>query len=242
MSCTQRPYHDPMAATPGSPGDLEVWGPEPHAEPSRPPVRAVFFDFGGVLTVGPWGAFAAYERQQGLPEGFIRRLNATNPDTNAWACLERGQIDVDTFARRFEAEAAAAGGDVDAAQLFEALRVGGELRPAMVEAVRRCHDRLPTGLLTNNFSSGTWRAGHEDLLACFDVILESSAAGLRKPDPDFYRQGCASLGVEPGEAVFLDDLGVNLKPARQLGMQTIKVTDPDVALAELEAAVGFPVR
>ena len=202
----------------------------------------MFFDFGGVLTVGPWGAFAAYERQQGLPEGFIRRLNATNPDTNAWACLERGQIDLATFARRFEAEAKAAGGNLDAAEMLDALRAGSELRPEMVEAVHRCHDRLATGLLTNNFSSGTWRAGLDDLLASFDVIFESSAAGLRKPDPDFYRQGCAALGVEPTDAVFLDDLGVNLKPARQLGMQTIKVTDPDLALAELEAAVGFPVR
>lgn len=197
----------------------------------------MLFDFGGVLTAGPWEAFAAYERRQGLPPGFIRELNATNPDTNAWARLERGEIDLAEFGTRFEAEARAAGGNLDAEAVLATLR--GELRPAMLEAVRRCHERLATGLLTNNFTSSAWRDGVEDTLALFDVVVESSTTGLRKPDPGFYRRGCELLGVAPAEAVFLDDLGVNLKPARALGMHTIKVTDPDAALAELEDAVGF---
>jgi putative hydrolase of the HAD superfamily len=122
-------------------------------------------------------------------------------------------------------------------------RLGGDIRPAMVEAVRRCHERLKTAFLTNNFGvaergDGPWNGLSEHV----DVIVESSRVGLRKPDPAIYRLVCDELGVEPPEAVFLDDLGVNLKPARALGMTTIKVVDPDTALAELEAVVGFALR
>lgn len=201
------------------------------------PVEAVLFDFGGVLTSGPWEAFAAYERRAGLPEGFIRRLNATNPDTNAWAQLERGKVSPEQFKALFEAEARAAGGALDAGEVLAAL--SGELRPEMVEAVRRCHDRLPTCLLTNNFRSSGWREGLEEVLALFDAVIESSESGLRKPDPAFYEQALDVLKVKADQAVFLDDLGINLKPARELGMQTIKVVDAKKAIAELEAVVGF---
>jgi putative hydrolase of the HAD superfamily len=210
-------------------------------------VKAVFWDFGGVLTSSPFDSFAIYERERGLPAGFIRQVNATNPDTNAWASLERGHLDLDAFVLRFEAEALAAGAPLDARALLESL--GGELRPAMVEAARRCHERLKTGLLTNNFvRTGEGEGDSRDdpayapVLEHFDVVVESSRAGLRKPDPDFYRMACELLDVDPVQAVFLDDLGVNLKPARAMGMHTIKVADPETALAELEAAVGFAVR
>ncbi len=210
------------------------------------PVRAVIFDFGGVILTSPFEAFARYEADHGLPEGFIRRLNATDPDTNAWARLERGEVDLDGFAELFEAEARAAGHALDGRAVLGLL--GGELRPAMVEALRRCHDRLKTALLTNNFVAvDRADAGHRagpmaEVLGHFDVIVESSRAGVRKPDPAIYRLTCDELGVAPDEAVFLDDLGVNLKPARAMGMTTIKVTDPDTALAELESVVGFPLR
>ena len=206
-------------------------------------VKAVFWDFGGVLTSSPFEAFAAYERERGLPAGFIRGINATNPDTNAWASLERGHLGMEAFVLQFEAEALAAGTTLDARALMGTL--GGELRPAMVEAVRRCHQRLKTGLLTNNFIAADEGAGvsaYAPVMEHFDVVVESSRAGMRKPDPDFYRSACELLDVDPVEAVFLDDLGVNLKPAREMGMQTIKVVDPDAALAELEAVVGFGLR
>jgi putative hydrolase of the HAD superfamily len=206
-------------------------------------VRAVLWDFGGVITTSPFDAFSAYEQANSLPPGFIRRLNATNPDTNAWARFERNELDIDGFVASFEAEAEAAGGRLDARQLLAGLRTG-ELRPVMVEAVRRCHDRLRTGLLTNNFSPGTAEeasSGYALVSPYFDVVLESSKVGFRKPDPRFYRSACEQLGIQPHEAVFLDDLGVNLKPARSMGMQTIKVVDPAEALAELEAVVGFPL-
>ncbi len=192
-----------------------------------------------MILSSPFHAFSVYETDHGLPAGFIRRLNATDPDNNAWAHLERGDIAFDDFCDCFEAEARAAGGEVDARAVMALL--SGEVRPAMVEALRRCHQRLKTALLTNNFVTGEPRADHSGILAHFDVIVESSTAGVRKPDPRFYRMACEQLGVHPAEAVFLDDLGINLKPARDMGMTTIKVSDPGTALAELERVVGFPL-
>jgi putative hydrolase of the HAD superfamily len=212
-----------------------------------PAIRAVLWDFGGVLTTSPFDAFARYEEANGLPPGFIRQLNATNPHTNAWAQLERNEISLDQFAKAFRAEAEAAGHTLDAAALLLTLR--GELRPAMVEAARRCHSRLKTALLTNNFvaagithSEPDTPTGYQPVLELFDVVIESSKAGVRKPDPRFYQMACEQLEIDPEEAVMLDDLGVNLKPARAMGMQTIKVEDPDRALHQLEQAVGFPLR
>ena len=216
-------------------------------------VRAVIFDFGGVVVSSPFEAFARYEAATGLPVGFLRRLNATDPDTNAWARLERNEVDLAGFAELFDAEARAAGHEVDGRAVLAML--SGELRPQMVEALRRCHERLKTALLTNNFVAVTDPAGSmvadggasalgpmATVLDHFDVIVESSRVGLRKPDPAIYRLVCAELGVAPAEAAFLDDLGVNLKPARAMGMATIKVDDPDEAIADLEAVVGFPLR
>lgn len=207
-------------------------------------IRAVIFDFGGVLSTSPFEAFTLYERRNDLPEGLLRRLNATNPDTNAWARLERSEVDVDGFAELYAAEALAAGHAVDGHAVLALL--GGELRPEMLTALRRCHERdgLGTALLTNNFvglTGGNGDGRMDGLLELFDVVVESSRAGVRKPDPAIYEMVCAELGVEPREAVFLDDLGINLKPARALGMTTIKVVDPAAALAELEAVVGFPL-
>jgi putative hydrolase of the HAD superfamily len=211
---------------------------------NAPTIRAALFDFGGVILTSPFESFARYERDRGLPEGFIRQINATNPDRNAWARLERNEVTLEEFCRLFEAEAEAAGQSLVAADVVSLL--SGELRPAMVEAVRRCSERLTTGLLTNNFVVGDGHVDRESemgaVLALFDEIIESSKLGVRKPDPRFYELACARLGIEPAEAVFLDDLGVNLKPARALGMTTIKVVDPDAAIADLEQVVGFPLR
>jgi putative hydrolase of the HAD superfamily len=203
-------------------------------------IRAALFDLGGVILTSPFDAFARYEREQGLPVGFIRDLNAADHLTNAWARLERNEVNLDEFADLFEDEARAAGGELDGHAVIALL--AGEIRPAMVEAVRRCHEHLHTGLLTNNFVAldGDGPAGQ--LLDLFDVVLESSRLGLRKPEPAFYELACERLDVKPDEAVFLDDLGVNLKPAKAMGMTTIKVSDPDTAINELETVVGFPLR
>jgi putative hydrolase of the HAD superfamily len=207
-------------------------------------IRAALFDFGGVILSSPFEAFARYEAEHGLPPCFLRSVNATDPDTNAWARLERSEVTVEEFSALFAAEARALGHDVPGADVLALL--GGRLRPAMVEAVRRCGERLVTGLLTNNFVLAGDHVDRETemgaVLALFDGIVESSKVGVRKPDPRFYELACEQLDVKPADCVFLDDLGINLKPARALGMTTIKVVDPDVAIAELEDVVGFPLR
>ena len=160
------------------------------------PLKAVIWDFGGVITTSPFDAFNAYERAHGLRDGFLRGINATNPDTNAWAAYERGEVDIDGFAERFEAEALSAGGTVDARAVVGLLR--GQIRPEMVEAVRRCQERLKTGLITNNFIVAGGMVDYGSALDYFDVVIESSKAGFRKPDPRVYRRACDLLGIEPG--------------------------------------------
>jgi putative hydrolase of the HAD superfamily len=205
---------------------------------ATPAVRAVLFDFGGVVLSSPLEAFDDYEQRQGLPDGIIRRINTTDPDRNAWAKLERGEVDPDGFAELFRAEATAQGADIDPYAVL-ALLVG-EPRPVMVEALRRLRAAgLPIGLLTNNISPMPREGELGEVLALFDSIVESSVEGIRKPEPEIYRRALKRLGVEPDACAYLDDLGVNLKPARALGMHTIKVGDPYEALAELSRATGI---
>jgi putative hydrolase of the HAD superfamily len=207
-------------------------------------IEAVLWDVGGVILSSPFDAFAAYERRVGLPEGFIRGLNATDGDRNAWAKLERGEVDREQFAVLFEEEARAKGGELTGAEVL--LAIEGEVRPEMVEAIRRIRGQLKLACLTNNLAPDPRKAVDHDRLAhvmeMFDVVVESSKAGCRKPETRFYEIACEGLGVEPSACVFLDDLGINLKPARAMGMTTIKVVEPDKALAELETVLGFPLR
>jgi putative hydrolase of the HAD superfamily len=204
-------------------------------------IRAVLFDMGGVLVTSPFAGFDAYERAAGLPSGLIRRINATDPDSNAWSHFERGAIDRDTFLARFEAEAARLGHTVDGAQVLAAL--AGTVIEEMLVAVDRVRAVARTGLLTNNLRpmDNTSPIGAQ-LVPRFDVIVQSAVEGIRKPDPEFYRRACERLAVAPDECVFLDDLGINCKPARAMGMTTIKVTDANEALEELELILGTPLR
>ncbi len=214
----------------------------PPVDPLHPHVDAVFFDFGGVFTTSPFEAFEAYERRRGIPVGTIRRLNSTNPDANAWARLERNEIDVDRFVELFEHEAVEVGVEVEGTEVLACL--SGQVRPEMVAALRLVSSRFVTALLTNNMVTATTGeiGGTDPLLAeaisLFDVVIESSAVGVRKPEPRFYELACGEARVDPSRVVFLDDLGVNLKPARSMGMRTIKVTDPRSALVELGTILG----
>lgn len=205
-------------------------------------VRAVLFDLGGVVFDSPLDGFTRYESEIGLPADFIRTLNATNSDANAWARLERGELDREAFVAAFEAEALAAGQTLSGLRVLESLK--GEMRPAMLEALRRLRKAdVPTAAVTNNIAP--MAAGDRDvseLIGLFDVVVESSVVGVRKPEEAFYRLALDELGVEARACVYLDDLGVNLKPARAMGMTTIKVVDADAALAELEQHVGIPLR
>lgn len=209
-------------------------------------VSAVVFDLGGVLTESPLHAFAEYEAEAGLPSGLIRQLSSTDPDTNAWARFERNEVDLAGFSALFEAEALAAGHVVDAGRVLQALR--GEVRPEMVVAVRRLKDAgLPLGLLSNNVSPMERTGELGELLALFDAVVESSLEGVRKPEPEIYRLALTRLSdavgrrIEASDCAYLDDLGINLKPARALGFATIKVVEPEEALVELSALVGFPL-
>lgn len=205
-------------------------------------IRAVMFDFGGVISSSPFESFARLEAERGLPPGFIRTVNSTDPDDNAWAQLERGEVDVDTFGALWSAEARALGHDVDGRHVLEML--AGEIRPQMVAAIRSCSSSYKTACLTNNFSRAEAVVSEEvaAIYALFDAVLESRVLGVRKPDPRFYELACERLGVSPEQCVFLDDLGVNLKPARALGMHTIKVSDPEQALDELGRVVGLALN
>ena len=201
------------------------------------------FDFGGVVTTSPFDAFAEYEVRLGVEVGTIRSINARRPDANAWARLERGEIDLAGFVDAFEAEAREVGVELSGEEVLACLV--GRPRPRVVEAVRRCSEHLATAIVTNNFRPAAALGSPSDpfdfagLLDVVDVVVESSVEGVRKPEPAFYLLALERLGVEPGAAVLLDDLGVNLKPARALGITTIKVVDPDEALDELGVLVGL---
>lgn len=207
-------------------------------------IEAVLFDFGGVITGSPFEGFARYEAAAGLPDGLVRQLNSTNPDTNAWAKLERSEVDHAGFCALFEAEALAAGHEVDAEEVLACLK--NDLRPRMVAALRTIAASYKTAILTNNLAS------HDDddpsasptgdmssALEIVDLVVESSKVGIRKPEPRFYEIACEGLGVAPSACVFLDDLGINLKPARAMGMTTFKVVNPDDTLAELGPLLGL---
>ena len=209
-------------------------------------VEAVIWDFGGVVTTSPFDAFTRYERERGLPADIIRRINSINPDTNAWAKIERSEVDAATFDQLFRDEALALGHDIPGADVLALL--SGDLRPAVVAAFFACKARFKVGCITNNaptgkgagMSSSSDKAKQiAEVFAQFDHVIESSKAGVRKPDPRIYAMMCEALGVRPQTCVYLDDLGINLKPAREMGMLTIKVTSEAQLLADLSAAVGL---
>lgn len=209
-------------------------------------VEAVIWDFGGVMTSSPFEAFARFEVERGLPADIIRNTNAANHLENAWAKFERAEIDVDTFDELFAAESRAFGAEVRGREILPLL--AGDLRPEMVEALKRVKQRARTGCITNNLpanaigSAGGRSIYVAEVMALFDHVIESAKIGLRKPDPRIYQIMVEKLGVDPRNCVYLDDLGVNLKPARELGMTTIKVTSAAQAIAELEAATGLSLR
>ncbi len=207
-------------------------------------IQAVIWDFGGVISSSPFEAFSRFEIDRSLPADFLRRVNATNPMDNAWAQFERSAITLDEFDQAFAQESAALGHSVSGREVINLL--GGHIRPAIVEALRRLRPRLKIGLITNNVigpgTEGADACGRDAVIALFHHVIESAKAGVRKPDPAIYRLMTDALGVAPEHCVFLDDLGMNLKPARAMGMHTIKVDDPDVALRLLEEWVRFPLR
>jgi putative hydrolase of the HAD superfamily len=209
-------------------------------------IEAVIWDFGGVLTTSPFEAFARFEQERGFPVDIIRRTNAANHLENAWAKFERAEIDIESFDKLFAEESRAFGAEIRGKEVLPLLQ--GDLRPEMVEALKRVKAACKTGCITNNLpanaiGSTSGRSLYvAEVMALFDHIIESAKIGLRKPDPRIYTMMIDALKIDPAKCVYLDDLGVNLKPAREMGMTTIKVVTPAKALAELEAATGLKLR
>tara|TARA_B100001996_G_C18486082_1_gene525738 strand:- start:45 stop:701 length:657 start_codon:yes stop_codon:yes gene_type:complete len=212
-------------------------------------ITAVLFDFGGVITTSPFEAFARYELELGVPPDSIRKINSTNPDDNAWAKMERSEVTLPQFCELFEAEAQSMGLELSGEKVLGCL--SGDVRPQMVRALGILKGQLPIGCITNNMKSGhgsgmsrteDQAAAIAEIMTMFEVVIESAKVGIRKPDPRIYEMACTELKVDPRNCAYLDDLGINCKPAANLGMTAIKVVDPDEALDDLERAVGFSLR
>ncbi len=204
--------------------------------------KAVLWDFGGVILSSPFEAFNHYEATHGIPIDFIRSVNATNPHDNAWAKLERSDIGGIEFDALFADESAGLGHRIPGADVLGLL--AGEVRHEMVALLDRVKDAgYKVACLTNNVSgsSGTDERAVQiaGIMARFDAVVESSKVGCRKPEPRFYEIACELLDVQPADCVFLDDLGINLKPAAAMGMTTIKVVSAEAAIRDLGAVLGF---
>jgi len=211
-------------------------------------IKAVFWDFGGVILSSPFDAFNRYEATHDLPKDFIRGVNSHNPENNAWAKLERSEIDAVGFSDLFESEASTLGHRIPGRDVLKLL--SGDIRLEMVSALHLVRQHFKISCLTNNVRAGAGpgmarsaekAAQIAEIMDLFHHVVESSQVGVRKPEPRFYEIACETAAVQPTEVVFLDDLGINLKPAREMGMQTIKVLNPVQALDDLGAILGMPL-
>lgn len=209
-------------------------------------IKAILWDFGGVFTSSPFEAFNVLEEQLGIPTDFIRGVNAINPTDNAWAKFESNDVSLDEFDQLFAAESEQMGHRVSGKKVVAVL--SGSLRPRMVSTLQRCKEYFQVACITNNVKAGHGPSMTRDpakadavaeVMKLFDQVIESSKEGIRKPNPQIYLTACERLSVQPHNAVFLDDLGINLKPARELGMQTIKVLSEAQAIDDLAKLTGL---
>ena len=209
-------------------------------------ITAILWDFGGVMTSSPFEAFNVLEASVGAPPDFIRSINATNPESNAWAKFESSEVSLDEFDTLFADESAALGHRIPGREVIA--RLSGSLRPRMINVLKTCKAHFKVACITNNVKAGQGpgmsrsegkAAAIAEVMELFDLVVESSVEGIRKPNPEIYKLTCGRLAVAADSAVFLDDLGINLKPARALGMQTIKVLNEDQAIEDLSKITGL---
>ncbi len=196
--------------------------------------KAIIWDFGGVITSSPFEAFNQFEEANGLPKDIIRTINSENPDTNAWAKFESNSITIDVFNDLFLKEAKAKGFDIKGRDIIKLLK--GSIRKNMVSFLRELKSDFKLGCITNNVKSSSDENNDnetKEAMSLFDHVIESSIVGIRKPNPEIYMMSCDALKVSPDQCIYLDDLGINLKPARELGMTTIKVIQPEDAIQEV---------
>ena len=196
--------------------------------------KAIIWDFGGVITSSPFEAFNKFEETNGLPKDIIRTINSENPDMNAWAQFESNSITINQFDDLFLKEAKAKGFDIKGRDIIKLLK--GSIRENMVSFLRELKSNFKLGCITNNVKpSSEENTDNEtkEAMSIFDHVIESSIVGIRKPNPEIYMMSCDALNVSPDQCIYLDDLGINLKPARELGMTTIKVIQPEDAIQEV---------
>ena len=196
--------------------------------------KAIIWDFGGVITSSPFDAFNEFEEVNGLPKDIIRTINSENPDMNAWAQFESNSITIDQFDDLFLKEAKAKGFDIKGRDIIKLLK--GSIRENMVSFLRELKADFKLGCITNNVKpSSEENTDNEtkEAMSIFDHVIESSIVGIRKPNPEIYMMSCDALNVSPDQCIYLDDLGINLKPASELGMTTIKVIQPEDAIQEV---------
>ena len=196
--------------------------------------KAIIWDFGGVITSSPFEAFNEFEEANSLPKDIIRTINSENPDMNAWAQFESNSITIDQFNDLFLKEAKAKGFDIKGRDIIKLLK--GSIRENMVSFLRELKSDFKLGCITNNVKSSSQENTDnetEEVMSIFDHLIESSIVGIRKPNPEIYMMSCDALNVSPDQCIYLDDLGINLKPARELGMTTIKVIQPEDAIQEV---------
>ena len=200
--------------------------------------KAIIWDFGGVITSSPFEAFNDFEKKNDLPLDLIRNINSENPDKNAWAKFESNIVSIEEFDELFYQEAKAKGYDVKGKEIIKLL--SGSIRDNMVEFLKELKGTYKLGCITNNVKplekdirEDSNAAASKEAMLLFDHIIESSKVGIRKPNPEIYKMSCNALKVNPSDCIYLDDLGINLKPARKLGMTTIKVIDPEEAIKEV---------
>ncbi|MBA59034.1 MAG: HAD family hydrolase [Gammaproteobacteria bacterium] len=207
----------------------------------KPLINAVLWDFGGVITSSPFEAFNKFESENNIPLDFIRLVNAENHERNAWAQLESSEVTLDEFDVLFRQETKLKGYEISGKEVIDLL--SGDIRPSMVKALQKIAEKYAVGCITNNVNSGqgpgmakTEKKANQiqEVMSSFGTIIESSKVGMRKPDPRIYQLACEKMRVSPKECIYLDDLGINLKPARALGMITIKVISAEQAISELE--------
>jgi putative hydrolase of the HAD superfamily len=215
-------------------------------ETANPNIDAIIWDFGGVFTSSPFEAFNVLEAELGAPKDFIRNINAVNPETNAWAQFESNSVSIDDFDELFAEETAGKGYRISGKSVVA--RLSGTLRPRMVEVLKICKAHFLVACITNNVKAGhgpgmdsdrTKANSVAEVMKIFSLVVESSKEGIRKPNPEIYLRTCTQLKVSPSRCVFLDDLGINLKPARTLGMHTIKVLGENQAIEDLANLTGL---
>src|SRR5436190_3253197 len=201
-------------------------------------MRALLVDFGGVLTTSIWPAFGAFCEREGLEHDAVRRLFRSDPEAMALLRgLETGELEPAAFEPRFAALLGLAASEGLIERLF------ADLRPdeSMIAAVRSAHDGgVRTGLISNSWGRTTYDP--ELLEALFDAIVISGDVGLHKPQPEIYLLACERLGIDPAEAVFVDDLRENIAGAEAVGMVGVLHRDPDETAAKLEEIFGLGLR